>query len=214
MQDTPYRGASSSVVQPIPALVYIGERLQLTGPRVSYALVGSDRSRLAAQASLRIGAYDESDSPFLTGLGDRDTTVMAGLAWIADLGRGLSFSASYEHDALGTFSGGTGRVEVSRGWQWGVVRFSPQLALNWLDKELTAYEFGVPVGAARPDRAAWSPGAAWNPELGISTFIELTPRWRIVGNFAVERLGSGLRSSPIVGNGSRWRGFMALTYTF
>jgi outer membrane protein len=213
-QDSPYRGASGRVLQPIPALVYIGDRLQITGPRVSYAVLGSDRLRLAVQSSLRIGAYDESDSPLLVGLGDRDTTVLSGLALAADLGRGFTVSASYEHDILSRFSGGTGRIEIGRGWQLGAVRISPQVALNWLDTDLSAFEFGVPEAAARSDRPAWQPGSAWNPELGMSSFIELTPRWRVVGNFAVERLDSGIRNSPIVGSDYRWRGFVALTYTF
>jgi len=214
VQDSPYRGASGRAVQPIPALIYLGERLQIIGPRVSYAVVGSDRVRLAAQASVRIGAYDETDSGMLAGLGDRDTTLMAGAGLVVEAGYGVALGLSYEHDVLGRFSGGTGRLELSRGWQLGAVRLSPQLAINYLDGDLTAYEFGVPAAAVRPDRPSWSPGRAWNPELGLGTFIELTPRWRIVANMAVERLDTPIRGSPIVGSDYRWRGFLALTYTF
>ena len=66
--------------QPIPAITYNGERLQWLGPNLRYGILGSGRLRLALSASYRIGVYEEDDSPVLAGLGDRDDTLLAGLA--------------------------------------------------------------------------------------------------------------------------------------
>ncbi len=47
-RSSPYVGSDSSVLQPIPAITYNGERLQWLGPEVQYGLLGTGRWRLAA----------------------------------------------------------------------------------------------------------------------------------------------------------------------
>jgi outer membrane protein len=45
----------------------VGDRLQIAGTSMRFALLGQDKYRLAATARYRLGAYDESDSPYLAG---------------------------------------------------------------------------------------------------------------------------------------------------
>jgi len=47
--------------------------------------VGSGKTRLAATVNYRIGVYEEIDSPYLEGMGDRRSTAMLGLALKAEL---------------------------------------------------------------------------------------------------------------------------------
>jgi outer membrane protein len=61
-RSSPYVGASGTVVQPIPAITYVGERLQWLGPTLRFGIAGSGKLRLAAAAEYRIGAYEEADN--------------------------------------------------------------------------------------------------------------------------------------------------------
>ena len=95
-QTSPYRGADSVRVLPIPAVTYIGERVQILGLVAQAGLVNWSRMRLAATARYRMGAYDEDDSEWLEGMGDRKDSLFGGLALQAPLAWGVRMSARHE----------------------------------------------------------------------------------------------------------------------
>ncbi|WP_237059090.1 MipA/OmpV family protein [Microbulbifer sediminum] len=211
---SPYVGSDASVIQPIPAITYFGERLQWVGPSLRYGILGSDDLRVALSASYRVGAYEEDDSDFLKGLGDRDSTLMAGLGLVYEGPSGFEFDLGYEHDVLDQIGGGTAVARVSRGFQFGNLRLAPQLGVSWLSSELANYDFGVPASAALPGRPAYNVGSAVTVELGLGGFYELTENWRVVLNIAVENLDSDITDSPIVDDDRLIKGFGAVTYAF
>ena len=213
-RSSPYAGSDSTVLQPIPAITYNGERLQWLGPNVQYGLVGTGRWRLAASASYRIGVYEESDSPALAGLGDRDSTLMAGLGFRYEIPGGVNLLLRYEHDALDKIGGGAATARISKGFQVGWFRFAPQLQANWLSTDLTNYDFGVPPDAVTPTRPAYNTGSSISYEAGVASFIELTEDWRIVLSLSAEFLPDEIVSSPIVADDLIVKGFAAITYVF
>lgn len=213
-QSSPYIGSDETVLKAIPAITYIGERLQWLGPNIQYGLTGSDKLRIAASASYRIGAYEESDSAFLAGLGDRNSTLLAGLGIRYEIPGGLNLLARYEHDVLNRIGGGQARVRVSKGLQAGVFRFVPQVSVNWLSADLANHDFGVPESAATLQRPAYEVGSTYSAEVGFGMFVELTEDWLLVLNLSVEQFDSAIDGSPIVDSDRVVRGFGAITYVF
>lgn len=213
-RSSPYVGSDTTVLQPIPVITYNGERLQWLGPNVRYGLVGTGRWRLAASASYRIGVYEESDSLALAGLGDRDSTLMAGLGFRFEVPGGVDLLLRYEHDVLDKIGGGAATARISKGFQAGWLRIVPLLQVNWLSADLTNYDFGVPPDAATPARPAYSTGSSISYEAGFGSFIELTEDWRIVLSLSAEFLPDEIEASPIVADGRVIKGFAALTYVF
>jgi len=213
-RSSPYAGSDTTVLQPIPAITYNGERLQWLGPNVQYGVAGAGRWRLAASASYRIGVYEEDDSPALSGLGDRDGTLMAGLGFRYEIPGGVNLLLRYEHDVLDKIGGGSATTRISKGFQAGSVRFTPQLQINWLSADLTNYDFGVPPGAATVTRPAYNTGSSISYEAGVSSFIELTEDWRVVLSLSAEFLPDEVTNSPIVADDSVVKGFAAITYVF
>ncbi len=213
-RSSPYVGSDTTVLNPIPAITYNGERLQWLGPNVQYGILGTGRWRLAASASYRIGVFEEDDSPALAGMGDRDNTLMAGIGFRYELPGGVNLSMQYEHDVLDKIGGGSASARVSKGFQAGWLRLVPQLQVNWLSDELTNYDFGVTARAATLTRPAYNTGSSVSYELGFGTFIELTEEWRIVVNVAAEFLPDRITDSPIVADDHVIKGFAAITYVF
>jgi len=213
-RSSPYVGSDTTVLQPIPAITYNGERLQWLGPTVQYGLVGTGWWRLAASASYRIGVYEEDDSPALSGLGDRDSTLMAGLGFRFDIPGGVKMLLRYEHDVLDRIGGGAATARISKGFQAGWLRIAPQLQVNWLSSDLTNYDFGVPQSAATPARPAYSTGSSISYEAGLASFIELTESWRILLSLSAEFLPDEVEASPIVAEDRVVKGFAAITYVF
>jgi len=211
---SPYVGSDTTVLQPIPAITYSGDRLQWLGPNVQYGIAGSGPWRLALSASYRIGVYEEDDSPALAGLGDRDSTVMAGLGFRVEVPGGVNVLLRYEHDVIDKIGGGAATARASKGFQAGAFRFAPQLQVNWLSADLTNNDFGVPASAATPTRPAYDTGSSVSYEVGIGTFIELSEDWRVIVNVSAEFLPSEISSSPIVADDRVVKGFAAITYVF
>lgn len=214
MQTSPYRDSRSVVVQPIPAITYIGDRIQILGPSAQCGLVNGGRASLAATARYRVGAYRESDSSYLEGLGDRRDTLMGGLALQARMPAGFRLALGYENDLLDRTGGGAGRLGVRRAFQRGVLAITPQLALNWLTADLADYDFGVPADRAREGRPAYRPGDAVNLEAGVNLFVELSRDWRLMLNGSVAFLPGEITDSPIVEQSQVYSCFVAVNRLF
>lgn len=213
-QSSPYRDYDGGVYRSIPAIVYTGDRVQVYGPKIQIGLAGSGKLRLAATGRYRIGAYEESGSDFLAGMGDRKDTLMTGLALNAQLPGGVGLSSGYAHDVLGVIGGGEGKVRVGKSFQKGVFRFSPQIGLNWLSPELANYDFGVPSSKATPNRPAYKLDSIVNAEGGMGMFIEITRDWLVVLNTSVELLDRDVIDSPIVSEETIIKGLAVINYVF
>ncbi len=213
-RSSPYAGSDTTVLKPIPAITYNGERLQWLGPNVQYGFAGTGRWRLAASASYRIGVYEASDSLALSGLGDRDSTLMAGFGFRYEIPGGVNLSLRYEHDVLDKIGGGTATARVSKGFQAGAFRFVPQLQVNWLSADITNYDFGVPSSAATPILPEYNTGNSVSYEAGFGSFVELTENWRVVLSLSAEFLPDEIVDSPIVADDRVIKGFAAITYVF
>lgn len=204
-RSSPYVGSDETVLRAIPAITYNGERLQWLGPNLQYGIAGTGRWRLAASASYRIGVYEEEDSPALAGLGDRDSTLMAGLGLRYEIPGGVNLSLRYEHDVLDRIGGGEATARLSKGFQFGWLRIAPQVTVNWLSDDVANYDFGAPN---------YNVGSTTSYELGFGSFIELTESWRIVLNLSAEFLPDEITDSPIVDDDRVVQGFAAITYVF
>jgi outer membrane protein len=213
-RSSPYRDYNGGVYQVIPAITYGGERLQIYGPNIQIGLAGSGKLRLAATGRYRIGVYEQDESDFLMGMGDRKDTFMAGLALQAELPGGVDLSASYEHDVLGMIGGGEARLEFDKSFQFGVFRFSPQISLNWLSSKLSNHDFGVPEGKATVDRPAYALDDVISVETGLGMSIEITRDWLVIVNAGVELLDKQVTDSPIVEKDYVVKGFAAINYIF
>jgi outer membrane protein len=209
---SPYRDYNGSVVQPIPAVSYIGERFQIFGPAAQADIVRIAGFHLAATVALRIGVYEEKNSPYLEGMGDRLTTLMGGVALRYDLPYGIELSAGYQHDILDKIGGGAATVKVEETLPLGFLRITPGVGLNWRGQELSNHDFGVPADKATPDRPAYELEQTFSILAGLGTFIEINRSWRLVVDVGVEILDNDIQASPLVSDGYVIQSFLALNY--
>ncbi len=213
-RSSPYRDYSGGVYQAIPAIVYTGESLQVYGPYVQWGIAGSGKYRLALTGNYRIGVYEENESPYLAGMGDREATIMAGLAVQAELPGGLQLQLGFEHDILDRIGGGSAGIALSKGYQLGNFLLSPQLGYNYLSSDMSNYDYGVPQDKAIAGRPAYEPGSTLSVEAGLGVFVEITPEWLVLVNISIERLDSKVTDSPIVDQDYVLKGLAVVNYVF
>lgn len=213
-RSSPYLGSTQSVTQAIPAITYVGERLQWFGPLLRYGIAGSGRIRLGAAAEYRLPSFEEADSPALLGLGDRDGTLLGGLGLQYEISEGFELELLYQHDVLDRIGGGAANLRVSRSLPWGSATLVPQFAVNWSSSEMSNHDFGVPDDAATPTRPGYRLGSTTSLELGLGAFVELSEDWRIIVNVAAERLDDDVLASPIVEDDVVYKGTAIISYVF
>lgn len=213
-RSSPYRDYNGGVYRIIPAITYNGERIQVYGPYIQIGLLGSGKLRLAATGRYRMGVYEEGESTFLKGMGDRKDTFMAGLSLLVELPGGVDLAAGYEHDALNRIGGGDARFEIDKSFQFRVFRYSPKIGVNWIGSKLANHDFGVPVSKATPARNAYSLDGTFSFEAGLGMFVEISPDWLLVMNAAVEFFKDEVSASPIVSDKYVISGFAAVNYVF
>lgn len=211
---SPYRDAKSWDVQPIPAISYIGDRVQVLGLTARCGILDWGDFALAATANYRFGAYSEKDSFYLQGMGNRKDTILGGLALQYKLAEGFKLSAGYDHDLLDRTGGGIGRIGLEKAFQYDLLTISPQISLDWLTDKLAGYEYGVSAAQARTDRPVYHPGDAVNFEVGVALFRELYKNWQIILSSSVVFLPSNLKASPIVDQSQVFNYFVAVTRQF
>lgn len=211
---SPYRGAKSWNFQPIPAISYIGDRVQILGLTARCGILDLGDLALATTANYRFGAYSEKDSSYLQGMGNRKDTILGGLALQYKLPEGFKLSAGYEHDIINRTGGGIGHLGVGKAFQQNLLTISPKISLNWLTDTLADYEYGVSAAQVRPDRPAYHPGDAVNLEVGVTFFRELYKNWQMIVISGVVFLPSNLKASPIVDQSQVFKSFAAVTRRF
>lgn len=211
---SPYRDAKTFNIQPIPAISYIGDRLQILGLTAQCSILNRDDFALAATARYRFGSYQEKDSPFLQGMGNRNSTILGGFAMQFKLPEGYKISVGYDHDILDRTGGGTGHAGAEKTFQYDLLTISSEISLNLLTDRLADYEYGVPEEQARSTRPAYHPGDAVNLEVGVTLFRELVKKWQIILSNRVVFLSPNLKESPLVEQSYILNSFVAVTRRF
>lgn len=213
-RSSPYRDYDAGVYQVIPAVTYIGERLQIFGPSVRYGLAGSGKFRLAAVLSYRMAVYEDDESDFLDGMDERKSTMMAGLAVQSELPGGFGVRAGYDHDVLDEIGGGEARIGISRSFQVSRFGITPGLSLNWMSADVADHDFGVSDSEATEARPAYRVGDTFSYSGSLGIMYELSEKWIAAGSIAVEWLSSDVTESPIVSEDRVLSGFLAVSYLF
>ena len=213
-QTQPYKDSNTQSVLPILAISYLGERIQILGPEFLISITAWKQMRFAWVGSLRIRAYEDDDSPYLEGLGDRKTTFLMGPALKWELPYNLEFSASYRHDTLNRIGGGNAEFSLEKSVPLGNLRLSPKLNASLLTEKLSQHDFGISPNQTRPNRPAYSLNNTWNWGPGMGIFWELTNSWSWIAFANLEFLDPAIKDSPIVDQTTLITTFSALTYLF
>jgi len=213
IRNSAYRDTDTAATV-VPAVTYIGDRLQVLGPEAQLSLAGSENFGTSAVLTYRFPAYSEKDSDFLNGLGDRESAVMLGLSIKKKLSESTSLKFRYQHDVLGNIDGGLAKLGLEDAYQIGNINWSYGVALNWFDHKLSNHEFGVPTNTLKAVRTLYSPEKnVTSIETSMGANVSFASDWRFILSFAVEFLGAAATDSPIVSKDRNISLLAAIAYT-
>lgn len=210
----PYVGAEDQT-RAIPVLGFESERFYLRGIQAGFQLAQRQRFSLDLFSRVRFAGFEAKDSVFLAGMEERRETIELGLAAAWKVGA-FGLQAQVASDALGRGAGSQASVELAwnKGFGRGRAALAPAIGVVWQDAKFVDQYAGVRPHEARPDRPAFEGEAALSLSGGVSGFVKVAHRTRLVGLLRVERLADEFAASPIVE--SRWGSFglLSIVYEF
>ena len=190
-----YKGFDQRTIA-IPLLGYVGEKLNVFGPFISYSLVKNQNWNFDLNLSPRFNGFDEDDSEFFQGLEERKDSLDAG------------FTAKYKQnqwsyqfkalaDVLSRSSGTDLEFNIARKFKLNALTIEPSVAINQLDQNMTDYYYGLPSEEATASRGFYKGSSSTNKSLKLSISHPI-PIGLIRLDLDNTWYGSGIADSPLV----------------
>ncbi len=199
----------------VPLFLFEGKYLFARGTEGGVHIVNKDAFSIDALVRYRFNKLDpkDIDDPLIEGLRKRRQTLDGGLA-IESRNDWGDVRLEWLTDLQGRHKGQEARATYAYRMTRGNWALRPWVTLSWQDSKLTDYYYGVSDEEATFERAAYSPGSAFNLALGINSSLQITDHFFVYGNVGFSALDQGIEDSPIVDSGLGASAFVGAGYLF
>lgn len=204
--DSPYAGEGTRV-RAFPLVSYDGERVFLRGISGGVHLYQSRQLTFDAILSARLYGFDIDDlghAELLANgvdaslLSDRDDSLDAGFrATFGSTWGAISLEAV--HDITDTSGGYEISLDYRYMWLFDRTALTASAGTSWMSSDLAGYYFGILDEEVARGVAAYSPGSALVPRIGLTlTHTISSTQWQIFGSVEYQFLPSEIRDSPLL----------------
>lgn len=157
--------------------------------------------------------YEAGDSPALTGMMERKSSLWAGAAvtWATPWVR---FSGEYLADLGSESKGQKFQLQADHRFATGAWGFTPRVRAQWLDKKYVDYYYGVRGNEVSANRSQYVGKAALAMEAGVRIDYAFNRRHTVFLDASVTKLPDEITQSPIVGRKDISRVAVGYLYRF
>ncbi len=209
----PYQDADSSGSL-APSINFDWGRFYWHGDDGGYRLHDSQNSGLTLYGKWRPFTYQASDSPQLTGMGDRQVGIDFGLmAHYINPNIGL-FRLAWIKDWFDLHNGEELRIEYGIGTQNQQYGLFLLLGLYQRDQAYHHYYYGVDPNQARVGRPAYQAQTANSYDIALYGSYNLNRDWQLSSKLLYDRLPKTVQNSPIVDSSQVVSASIGLSYRF
>ena len=189
----------------LPFVGYQGDRVSITGPSAFVRLVGPRMAHISVGAALLPNFFDPSQSSdsAIKLLDKRDYSVGVGLQGSLILKSIGFFNVRFLRSFIGSDGGYYGDASytsmLSRGFGVASLSLMPSVGVQYYSDKLANYYYGVSSAeSVKSGIAAYTPGASYQPYLGVGLMGELKNRFRAMVSTKVAYLPDSVKNSPII----------------
>lgn len=211
-----YRGAGNDN-SGLPLLYVENSWLRVLGPTADLKLgtwqLGSTSLGLTGRLKYAGGGYEESDSPELAGMAEREGGLWGGatLTWNTPIAKA---QIEWLGDASNRSDGQQFQLQVDRRFSYGSLAITPRVQAQWLDKKYVDYYFGVAAGEALPGRPQFEGESATTYGVGLRLDYQVAPRQTVFLDLGSTSLPDAIKNSPIVEGSSVSKAGLGYLYRF
>lgn len=195
-ESKPYRGYDNKT-RIWPLLTFENRWVRVFGPGLEFKLGRSGPLSFGLTASYANDGYKPVDSPYLAGMDRRQASAWLGGRIGLQVGE-VSLSADLSSDVLSHSKGQKLRLGAQQRFALGEFGLTPRFTATWLDSKVVNYYYGVRSSETTGNRAVYTPGSAWNTELGLRLDYRIAPKQTLFADLGVTALGSSIRHSALV----------------
>ncbi len=199
---------------------YRGEKLNMNYNSLSYSVIKTGEYNFELLGKSLYYGYENSDSPRLEGMKDRDASIEAGARASLKTDYGL-LSLHALTDMLRNHNGQ--EVELRFGglfyadkWR-GRQEFNVGLfgGMRWQSKDMVDYYYGVNKSEVRNDRKEYHAGSAVIPFAGVQLNSWFSEHISVDGELKYERFPDSITNSPLTSaSKNEIKAIIGLTYWF
>jgi outer membrane protein len=212
--DKPYKSYDSSEkTAPVPIVLYEGEHFFARGNNIGWDFLDSDVLEVAVIGEYLADGYEESDSNFLLGNGDKDPTIGLGgqVIWKPD---NLGFKFNAVTDVSGNSDGSRVVGDIFYTYKASSsLMIKPSASIIWQSEDYNDYYYGVRSRAvfALPYQA----DSDVDYRLGVvGVYQRPDSHWLFIGGLSYKFLGDETKDSTIVSEDNELNALIGVAYTF
>jgi len=212
--DKPYKSFDSSEkTQPVPIVLYEGEHFFARGDNIGWSFLDSDVLEVAVIGQYLDDGYEESDSKFLRGNGDKDATIGVGgqVIWKPE---NLGFKFSAVTDISGNSDGSQMVGELFYDYKVNSsLSIMPSASIVWQSDDYNDYYYGVRSRAV--NAASYKADSDVNYRLGVvGVYQQPDSHWMFLGSLGYIFFGDEIKDSTIVSEDNALNAMIGVAYTF
>jgi outer membrane protein len=195
--DKPYREFGREV-KPLPLVSYENKWISATVPTFDIKAYSTETFSLRLRARWSGDGYEAKDSPVLTGMDERKSSLWAGgaVTWKTDF---ANLSGEVLADAMGNSKGTRAKLQIDRRFVAGKFGFTPRMSAEWVDAKYVNYYYGVQQSEVQAGRALYEGKATMNTQFGLRMDYSPTRHHSVFVDVGATRFGSSIKDSPLVG---------------
>ncbi|MDQ2139881.1 MipA/OmpV family protein [Alcaligenaceae bacterium B3P038] len=194
--DKPYRDFDREVL-PLPLVSYENKWISATVPTFDFKLYSTDSLSFRLRARWSGDGYEAKDSPALTDMDKRKSSLWAGgaVTWKTDL---ANLSGEVLGDAMGNSKGMRAKLQIDRRFAAGKFGLTPRLAAEWVDDKYVNYYYGVRQSEVRDGRPFYEGKATTNLQFGLRMDYSPSRHHSVFVDVGATRFGRSVKDSPLV----------------
>jgi outer membrane protein len=194
--DKPYRDFDREVL-PLPLISYESKWISATLPTFDVKLYSTETLSFRLRTRWSGDGYEAKDSPILSGMDERKSSLWAGSAVTWKTGF-ANLSGEVLADAMGNSKGTRAKLQIDRRFAAGKFGFTPRLAAEWVDDKYVDYYYGVRQSEAQAGRAFYEGKATTNVQAGLRMDYSPSRHHSMFVDVGATRFGSSVEDSPLV----------------
>jgi len=211
-EDEGYKEADTDNMAVPILLVNYGD-FYLMGPKFGYQLSSSENYKFGLTGSYRLDGYEADDSPYLTGMDDRDGTLDVGFEYSYNTGFG-SVGMEVVADTLGNHEGYQADFNFSYPIGFDNGELSPYIGAQYRSDDLVNYYYGVKETEVTAFRPFYEAESAVNLVTGIRSSWFSGPHHRFVAMLEYASYDDSIKDSPIVDADNGYSVILGYAYVF
>lgn len=212
-QSMPYKEMDNKI-QPLPIIRYEGKQFYWHTLEAGYKLFQKERSMVSLAIRGRMDTFEEGDSPYLSGMDERERTVEAGMRALLELVPDGYMTMTLFGDIAGKHKGYESTIKYAHAFEFKPLKMQPYAGVELLSEELADYYYGVKNTESTASRSAYEVDSATNLYGGIKLHYQIDSHWGIMGDARYIRLDDTITDSPIIEDDNQYKTLLGVIYAY